>query len=177
MLVGLPFDAPLRVLDLVEHYHATADALEEFGRLLCTLKSSAIGGKYGCRSPRSRERRRGRFEMQPAEQRRSSSSSWSSFVLGRSLGGWSECPANSVARWQSNLREILEQNYPSLTRGRFRKMKPFESKRGGYRTMERRPHTGLEPTGFLHALSAWTKPLRPKIENFFQNIDLERFFQ
>jgi len=28
MLVGLPFDAPLRVLDLVEHYHATADALE-----------------------------------------------------------------------------------------------------------------------------------------------------
>lgn len=27
MLVGLPFDTPLRVLDLVEHYHAAADAL------------------------------------------------------------------------------------------------------------------------------------------------------
>jgi hypothetical protein len=38
MLAGLPFDAPLRVLDLVEHYHATADALEECGQLLCTLK-------------------------------------------------------------------------------------------------------------------------------------------
>jgi hypothetical protein len=29
---------PLRVLDLVGRYHATADALDECGRLLCTLK-------------------------------------------------------------------------------------------------------------------------------------------
>ena len=34
MLAGLSFDTPLRVLDLVEHYHATADILEECGRLL-----------------------------------------------------------------------------------------------------------------------------------------------
>ena len=47
MLAGLPFDAPLRVLDLVEHYHATADALEECGRLLCTLKIQRYWGDYG----------------------------------------------------------------------------------------------------------------------------------
>jgi hypothetical protein len=47
MLVGLPFDAPLRVLDLVEHYHATADALEECGQLLCTLKIQRYWGDCG----------------------------------------------------------------------------------------------------------------------------------
>ena len=47
MLAGLPFDAPLRVLDLVEHYHATADALEECSRLLCTLKIQRYWGDYG----------------------------------------------------------------------------------------------------------------------------------
>jgi uncharacterized membrane protein YccC len=47
MLAGLPFDARLRVLDLVEHYHATADALEECGRLLCTLKIERYWGDYG----------------------------------------------------------------------------------------------------------------------------------
>jgi len=47
MLTGLPFDARLRVLDLVEHYHATADALEECGRLLCTLEIERYWGDYG----------------------------------------------------------------------------------------------------------------------------------
>jgi uncharacterized membrane protein YccC len=47
MLAGLPFDITLRVLDLVEHYHATADALEECGRLLCTLKIQRYWGDYG----------------------------------------------------------------------------------------------------------------------------------
>jgi uncharacterized membrane protein YccC len=47
VLAGLPFDARLRVLDLVEHYHATADALEECGRLLCTLKIERYWGDYG----------------------------------------------------------------------------------------------------------------------------------
>jgi hypothetical protein len=47
MLAGLTFDARLRVLDLVEHYHATADALEECGRLLCTLKIERYWGDYG----------------------------------------------------------------------------------------------------------------------------------
>ena len=47
MLAGLPFDAPLRVLDLVEHYHATADALEKCGRLLGTLKIQRYWGDYG----------------------------------------------------------------------------------------------------------------------------------
>jgi uncharacterized membrane protein YccC len=47
MLTGLPFDALLRVLDLVEHYHATADTLEECGRLLCTLEIQRYWGDYG----------------------------------------------------------------------------------------------------------------------------------
>jgi uncharacterized membrane protein YccC len=47
MLAGLPFDAPLRVLDLVEHYHATADGLEECSRLLCALKIQRYWGDYG----------------------------------------------------------------------------------------------------------------------------------
>jgi hypothetical protein len=47
MLAGLSFDAPLRVLDLAEHYHATADALEKCGRLLCTLKIQHYWEDYG----------------------------------------------------------------------------------------------------------------------------------
>jgi hypothetical protein len=47
ILAGLPFDALLRVLDLVEHYHATADALEECSRLLGTLKIQRYWGDYG----------------------------------------------------------------------------------------------------------------------------------
>jgi hypothetical protein len=46
-LAGLPFEAPLRVLDLVERYHATADALDECGRLLCTLQIQRYWGDYG----------------------------------------------------------------------------------------------------------------------------------
>jgi hypothetical protein len=47
MLAGLPFEAPLRVLDLVERYHATADALDECGRLLGTLQLQHYRGDYG----------------------------------------------------------------------------------------------------------------------------------
>ena len=47
MLAGLTFEAPLRVLDLVERYHATADALDECGRLLCTLQLQRYRGDYG----------------------------------------------------------------------------------------------------------------------------------
>jgi hypothetical protein len=43
LLAGLPFEAPLRVLDLVERYHATADALVECSRLLGTLQIPASG--------------------------------------------------------------------------------------------------------------------------------------
>jgi len=46
MLAGLTFEAPLRVLDLVERYHATADALDECGRLLCTLQLQRYRGDY-----------------------------------------------------------------------------------------------------------------------------------
>jgi hypothetical protein len=47
MFAGLPFDATLRVLELVEHYHAIADALDECRRLLCTLKIERYWGDYG----------------------------------------------------------------------------------------------------------------------------------
>ena len=47
MLAGLTFEAPLQVLDLVERYHATADALNECGRLLCTLQLQRYRGDYG----------------------------------------------------------------------------------------------------------------------------------
>jgi hypothetical protein len=47
MLAGLPFEAPLRLLDLVERYHATADALDECGRLLSTLQTQRYRGDYG----------------------------------------------------------------------------------------------------------------------------------
>ena len=47
MLTDLTLDAPLRVLDLVDRYHATADALDECGRLLCTLQIQRYWGDYG----------------------------------------------------------------------------------------------------------------------------------
>jgi Fusaric acid resistance protein family len=47
LLAGLPFEAPLRVLDLVERYHATADALVECSRLLGTLQIQRYWGDYG----------------------------------------------------------------------------------------------------------------------------------
>jgi hypothetical protein len=47
LLASLPFEAPLRVLDLVERYHATADALDECSRLLCTLQIQRYRGDYG----------------------------------------------------------------------------------------------------------------------------------
>ena len=47
LLSGLPFEAPLRVLDLVERYHATADALVECSRLLGTLQIQRYRGDYG----------------------------------------------------------------------------------------------------------------------------------
>jgi hypothetical protein len=47
LLAGLSFEAPLRVLDLVGRYHATADALDECGRLLCTLQVQRYWGDYG----------------------------------------------------------------------------------------------------------------------------------
>lgn len=47
MLAGLPLEAPLRMLDLVDRYHATADALDECGRLLCTLQIQRYWGDYG----------------------------------------------------------------------------------------------------------------------------------
>jgi hypothetical protein len=47
LLADLPFEAPLQVLDLVERYHATADALDECSRLLCTLEIQRYWGDYG----------------------------------------------------------------------------------------------------------------------------------
>jgi hypothetical protein len=47
MLAGLPFETPLRVLDLVKCYHATADVLDECGRLLCTLQVQRYWRDYG----------------------------------------------------------------------------------------------------------------------------------
>ena len=47
MLTDLTLEASLRVLDLVDRYHATADALDECGRLLCTLQIQRYWGDYG----------------------------------------------------------------------------------------------------------------------------------
>jgi hypothetical protein len=46
MLADLPLEAPLRVLELVERYHATGEALEECGRLVRTLKIQRYWGDY-----------------------------------------------------------------------------------------------------------------------------------
>jgi hypothetical protein len=47
MLGRLPLEAPLRVLDLVDRYHATADALDDCGRMLCALQIQRYWGDYG----------------------------------------------------------------------------------------------------------------------------------
>jgi uncharacterized membrane protein YccC len=47
MLADLPLEAPLRLLDLVDRYHAIADALDECGQLLCTLQIQRYWGDYG----------------------------------------------------------------------------------------------------------------------------------
>jgi uncharacterized membrane protein YccC len=47
LLAGLPFEAPLRVLDLVERYHATADALDECSRSVGSLQIQRYWGDYG----------------------------------------------------------------------------------------------------------------------------------
>ena len=53
MLAGLMFEAPFGVLDLVERYHATAEALDECGRLLCTLQLQRYWGIMACTNERS----------------------------------------------------------------------------------------------------------------------------
>jgi hypothetical protein len=47
MLTDLTLEAPLQVLDLVDRYHATAEALDECGRLLCSLQIQRYWGDYG----------------------------------------------------------------------------------------------------------------------------------
>jgi uncharacterized membrane protein YccC len=46
MLADLPLESPLRVLDLVERYHASGEALEECGRLVRTLEIQRYWGDY-----------------------------------------------------------------------------------------------------------------------------------
>ena len=46
MLADLPLEAPLRVLELVERYHASVEALEECGRLVRTLEIQRYWGDY-----------------------------------------------------------------------------------------------------------------------------------
>jgi uncharacterized membrane protein YccC len=46
MLADLPLEAPLRVLELVERYHASGEALEECGRLVRTLEIQRYWGDY-----------------------------------------------------------------------------------------------------------------------------------
>jgi hypothetical protein len=47
LLGGLPPEASLRVLDLVDRYHATADALDECSRLIYSLQIQRYWGDYG----------------------------------------------------------------------------------------------------------------------------------
>jgi hypothetical protein len=47
LLGDLPPEASLRVLDLVDRYHATADALEQCGRLISSLQIQRYWGDYG----------------------------------------------------------------------------------------------------------------------------------
>ncbi|HEU5235914.1 MAG TPA: hypothetical protein VFU37_02165 [Pyrinomonadaceae bacterium] len=47
LLGDLTPEASLRVLDLVDCYHANADALEECGRWICTLRIERYWGDYG----------------------------------------------------------------------------------------------------------------------------------
>jgi hypothetical protein len=47
LLTDLTLEAPLRVLDLVDRYHATADTLDECSRLLSRLQIQRYWGDYG----------------------------------------------------------------------------------------------------------------------------------
>jgi hypothetical protein len=47
LLTDPALEAPLPVLDLVDRYHATADALDECGRLIRTLQIQRYWGDYG----------------------------------------------------------------------------------------------------------------------------------
>ena len=46
LFVGQPPEAPSRLLDLVDRYHATAEAMEGCGRLLGTLQLQRYWGDY-----------------------------------------------------------------------------------------------------------------------------------
>jgi hypothetical protein len=46
MFAGQTMEVPLRMLDLVDHYHATAGALDECGRLLRNLQIQRYWGDY-----------------------------------------------------------------------------------------------------------------------------------
>jgi hypothetical protein len=46
ILADEKLEVPLQMLDLADHYHATADALEECGRLVGTLKIQRYWGDY-----------------------------------------------------------------------------------------------------------------------------------
>ena len=58
MLADLPLEAPLRVLDLVDRYHASSEALEECGRLVRTLEIRVIGAIMRCSTWQIGRRRR-----------------------------------------------------------------------------------------------------------------------
>jgi hypothetical protein len=47
LLKDLPAEASLGVLDLVDRYHATADALEQCGDMLHALRIERYWGDYG----------------------------------------------------------------------------------------------------------------------------------
>lgn len=47
LLTGLTLESALRVLDLVGHYHLSADALDQCGRLLRTLQIQRYLGDFG----------------------------------------------------------------------------------------------------------------------------------
>ena len=47
LLGNLPPEASLRFLDIVDRYHATADALDECGRLIRALQIERYLGDYG----------------------------------------------------------------------------------------------------------------------------------
>ena len=47
LLEDLPSEAFLRFLDLVDRYHATAEALEQCGKLICSLQIHRYWGDYG----------------------------------------------------------------------------------------------------------------------------------
>ena len=46
MFADQTMEVPLRMLDLVDHYHATAGALDECGRLLRNLQIQRYWGDY-----------------------------------------------------------------------------------------------------------------------------------